>query len=525
MTRTDSQLQPALRGRSLLTNIFSGGLWRVWQAVLQFALTPVYIHLLGPSAYGLVGFNGSLILLLAFLDQAVSPVLTREFGRLSGQPGGAAEMRAVLFRLQAVSLGMAFVVGVGIIAAAPFIVRHGIDAGGIPRPEIITAVRLIGLTIAGQWPAFLYGAGFIGLQRQDVLARLRLMLMTVQAGGAALALLFIAPTPTVFFGWQAAVSLPFSAIYGYNLWRKMPARQAGTPRAIMRLAPVLRFGAGTLSIGLLAGLLTQADNLVVAKYVPLRLFASYSLSFTLVTQVFALVLAPVSSALLPYFTRVSAQNDNPRLAHEYHRWSQLIAVVTLPIAGVLAVFSRPLLQLWLGVNSPVIEPMVSILPLIAMGSLLNGFALPCNLMQLAAGWTRLTVITNIVTVCLFIPALLVSIPQFGMIAGAACWLLVNLGYVAVQVPLAHRRVLKGELWRWLFGDLLLPVLIATCIFFLAWRLGAAAQSPWWGSVAAGATALLVTGLIAAALPHPRREAIRLTVRLRERWARRGRYGG
>ncbi len=521
MSGTDLKLQPGLLGRSLLTNIFSGGLWRVWQAALQFALTPVYIHLLGPAAYGLVGFNATLILLLGFLDQAVSPVLMREFGRLSGQPNGAAEMRAVLFRLQAVSLAMAFVVGAGIIAAAPLIVSHGIDAGGIPRPEIITAVRLIGLTIAGQWPAFLFGAGFIGLQRQDVLARLRVILMTVQAVGAALALMWIAPTTTVFFGWQAGISIPFSAIYGYFLWRKMPARQAGPSGAAIRLGPILRFGAGTLSIGLLAALLAQADNLVVAKYVPLHLFASYSLSFTLVTQVFALVLAPVASALLPHFTRVTARNDRTQLAHEYHRWSQLIALVTLPLAGVLIVFGRPILELWLGAGSPVIGPMVEILPYVALGSLLSGFAAPCSLMQLAAGWTRLTVATNIVTIGLFIPALLLTIPRHGMVAGAVCWLLVNLGTLGVQVPLALRRLLPGIFWRWLGRDVLLPGLISFLVFFAAWTLGATRQGAFAGTACAGGTAMLAAVAMLAALPHGRQEAMRLMGRMSERWARRG----
>jgi len=507
------------RVKSVLTNVVSGGLWRVWQAVLQFTLTPVYIHLLGPTGYGLVGFNTTLVMLLVVLDQAVSPVLVREFGRLAGQPGGAAEMRAVLFALQAVSLATAAAVGLGIILAAPFIVRHALDPAGMPRTDIITAVRLIGLTIAGQWPAFLYGAGFIGLQRQDVLARLRLVTMTLQTAGAALALLWIAPTPLVFFGWQAAIALPFSALYGYALWRKMPASD-GAAAVAMRLKPVLRFGAGTLSIGLLAGLLTQADNLVVAKYTPLSQFAAYSVAFTLCAQVFGLVLAPIAAALLPYFTRLAGQKDAGRMVHEYHRWTQLIAVVTLPLAGVLIVFGRPLLEVWLGPASPVIGTMMTILPLIALGSLLNGFVMPCYLMQLAIGWTRLSIIINIVTVCLFIPLVLFGVRHFGMVAGAVCWVLVNLGFVLVQVPLAHRRILRRQFAAWLGGDVLLPGAIAAALFLAAFWLGAGDWPRWQGAAAAAATAGLAVAVLGLALPYPRQDAARLTQRLSARFLRR-----
>jgi O-antigen/teichoic acid export membrane protein len=521
MNPADVTLPPRLRIRSVRTNVLSGGVWRVWQALLQFAFTPVYIHLLGPAGYGLVGFNATLIMLLAFLDQAVSPVLTREFSRLSGQPDGAAEMRAVLFTLQAVSLATAIAVGAGIIITAPFIVHHALDPAGLAAPEAITAVRLIGLTIAGQWPAFLFGAGFIGLQRQDVLAGLRLVTMTVQTTGAALALLWIAPTPDVFFGWQAGVSLPFSAIYGYFLWRGMPTSPPGAARGAMRLAPVLRFGAGTLSIGLLAGLLSQADNLVVAKYTPLPLFACYSLAFTLAAQAFGLALAPIAAALLPYFTLLTGQNDEQRQVLEYHRWAQLVAVVTLPLAGVLIVFGRPLLQVWLGPASPVIGPMTEILPVIALGSLLNGFVMPCYLMQLAAGWTRLSVITNIVTVCLFIPAVLLSVRHFGMVAGAVCWVAVNLGYMFVQVPLAHRRILRGQFAGWLTRDVLLPSALAAGVFGAAWWLGAGAWPGLPGAAGAVGAAALAAGLLGVALPHPRRDAMRLGHRLSERFLRRG----
>jgi len=503
----------------MLTNVASGGLWRVWQAVLQFTLTPVYIHLLGPAGYGLVGFNATLVMLLVFLDQAVSPVLSREFGRLSHQPEGASEMRAVLFALQAVSLATAVAVGAGIMLAAPFIVRHALDPAGLPGAQTVTAVRLIGLTIAGQWPAFLYGAGFIGLQRQDVLARLRLVTMTVQTGGAALALIWIAPTPLVFFGWQAGISLPFSVIYGYALWREMPPRiEAVASR--MRLTPVLRFGAGTLSIGLLAGLLTQADNLVVAKYTPLPLFAAYSLAFTLSTQAFGLVLAPVASALLPYFTRLAGLNDDQRMVHEYHRWTQMIAVVTLPLAGALIVFGRPLLEVWLGPASPVIGAMMTVLPLVALGSLLNGFVMPCYLMQLAAGWTRLSVITNIVTVCLFIPLVFISVRHFGMVAGAVCWVLVNFGYVFVQIPLAHRRILRGQFPAWLGRDILLPAAIAAAVFLAAFWLGGGTWPGWQGAAGAAGTAALAASLLGLALPHPRQDAWHLAQRLSERFLRR-----
>ena len=76
--------------RSLSLNIASAGFSRFWQAALQLLLTPVIVHLLGPVAYGLVGFYATITLFFAFLDQAISPLLARELGRSADRPDAAA---------------------------------------------------------------------------------------------------------------------------------------------------------------------------------------------------------------------------------------------------------------------------------------------------------------------------------------------------------------------------------------------------------------------------------------------------
>ena len=87
--------------RSLSLNIISAGFARFWQAGLQLLLTPIIVHLLGPVAYGLVGFYGALTLFLAFLDQAVSPVVTRELGRSASRPDSAEQLRTLTRRYDA----------------------------------------------------------------------------------------------------------------------------------------------------------------------------------------------------------------------------------------------------------------------------------------------------------------------------------------------------------------------------------------------------------------------------------------
>jgi hypothetical protein len=82
---------------------------------------------------------------------------------------------------------------------------------------------------------------------------------------------------------------------------------------------------------------------------------------------------------------------------------------------------------------------------------------------MAAGWTGLLVRVNAVLVFLFVPATYWLTVRFGALGGAATWVLVNAAYFAVLVPMMHRRLLRGEMWRWLVEDVVLPVTVSVAI--------------------------------------------------------------
>jgi hypothetical protein len=91
----------------------------------------------------------------------------------------------------------------------------------------------------------------------------------------------------------------------------------------------------------------------------------------------------------------------------------------------------------------------------------------------------------------------------------------------VQVPLAHRRILRGEFFSWLAGDVLLPTAFCAALFLCAWWLGAGAWPRWLGAIGAAGAAALSAALLGLILPHPRQDAMRVAQRLSERLLRRG----
>ena len=430
-------------------------------------VTPIVAHLLGPSAYGLVGFFGTIYLFVGFLDQAISPALTRELARSADQPNSAKSLRYLLRTLEVMAGTTAILIGATLAIGAPVIARYWLSNSGLPESELIGSIRLMGLALACQWPTSLYAGGFVGLQRQELLVAVRVCVTTLQSFGAVLLLAKVAASPNLFFGWMAITSAAMSITLGIWLWRIMPPGKERPRFELAILRTVRRFGAGNLAIGLIAALLMQSGGLAVAKYCAMDQLAAYTLALNLAGQVSTILSQPVASTLMPHFANLMERHSMAQLAREYHRWSQAMVMLVLPVTGTLIVFPRPLLQFWLGASSSFVDPVSALLPWIALGTLFNTLMVPPYFLQIAHGWTKLSVIKNIIALAIVLPVLAIGVPRYGPITAAVCWIGLNLGYYLIEVPLMHRRLLPGELWAWWGRDTLLPMVVVALVYAAA----------------------------------------------------------
>jgi len=96
------------------------------------------------------------------------------------------------------------------------------------------------------------------------------------------------------------------------------------------------------------------------------------------------------------------------------------------------------------------------LRVLAFGTLLSGFMVIPYQMQLAYGWTRLTIKMNIVAVALLVPMLFLIVPRYGGIGAAWVWVALNAGYLLFGIHFMHLRMLPSEKWRWYGRDVIVP---------------------------------------------------------------------
>jgi O-antigen/teichoic acid export membrane protein len=242
------------------------------------------------------------------------------------------------------------------------------------------------------------------------------------------------------------------------LWRSLPA---GYERPRFRIPiwhSVWRFAAGMSGISATVLVLTQLDRIILSKMLSLELFGYYTLAWT-VANGLTILTGSVFTVVFPIFSQRVALGDINGLRVLYHRCCQLISVLILPVAILVALFAREILVIWIQ-NPVTVANTHFLVSLLIIGTALNGLMNMPYALQLAHGWTSLAFYTNVISLIILIPLLVVATSKYGALGAATVWIVLNGGYVLFSLQLMHRRLLKGEQWRWYFEDVGLPLVVA-----------------------------------------------------------------
>jgi O-antigen/teichoic acid export membrane protein len=490
------------------TNFFANMAGSGWSALIGLVCTPLYIRFIGMEGYGLVGFYFLLQVIIKIFDLGFSTTMNREMARYSVMPDKAGESRDFVRTLEIGYWAAGILIGTVICVSAPFIASHWIKAGNIPAPEVRRAVTIMGVLAAIQWPLSLYQGGLLGLQRQVLLNGIAIGAATLGGGGALLALWLVAPTVSVFFTWQIIIALAQTAVTTIALWRCLPGR--GNPP---RFEPGLlrrtwRFTAGMGYITLTGLVLSQLDKAILSKLLPLEAFGYYVLAGVVAGGLSYVVIGPMFNTIFPRFSSLVAEGEEKKLVEMYHGSTQVMAVLTLPAAAVIALFSPEILLLWTG-SPEIARNAAMIVSLLVIGTALNGLMNLPYALQLANGWTRIGVTINTTFIIALVPAIVFLTTRYGAVGAASAWIMLNAVYMAIGVPLTHRRLLKGEAPGWFMKDICPPLAGTLLIAGVGRLLLPEFASPWANLAALGAIFLLSTAISLAVSPSPREYVLNL----------------
>ena len=445
---------------SLLKQNISATLFgNAWMALMGLVFVPLYIKFLGVESYGLIGIFTMFQVMTGLLDMGLSGTVNREMARLSVLPGKEQEMRDLVRTLEVFYWCAAVFVGIAIVVLSPFIAHHWIRAGRLAPQTIEQACLIMGLVITLQMPAGFYSGGLMGLQRQVLLNVVNIGIGTLRGAGAVLILWFISPTIQAFFLWQIVVSVLNAVLLAFFLWRGLAFGENSAVFQKQLLKGVWRFTAGMSGIAVLSTILTQMDKIILSKMLSLEMFGYYTLA-SIVGMSLGRFFIPVYFSVYPRFTQLAAVNDQDGLKLLYHKSCQFMSVLILPIAVVIALFSYEIILLWTQ-NPATAEKTHFLASILICGTALNGLMHLPYALQLAFGWTRLSVFKNIIAVSFVVPLIIYMTGHYGAVGAASVWFFLNMGYVLFEIPVMHLRLLREEKWRWYWQDVGVP--LAACI--------------------------------------------------------------
>jgi O-antigen/teichoic acid export membrane protein len=411
--------EQASRTRNAAWNWFA----RVWQAALQLAAVPVFIALLGQDAYGLVVLNATLAATIAFLDQLVSPALSREMSRHDGSAADARRLRDLLATLEAISCATAVAAAAFAIAAAFLLTDHWTDAGRLDQRMVAWSLALMALGLAAQWPGLLHASGLAGLQRQGLLSASRIIWTTLQYGGGALALLALDRNPAILFAWLCLTHLLQTLSTRWLLSRVLPGEGRGTIRKDS-VGGVIGFAGGTLAVGMLTALIAQLDKYLVAAIASPQQFAAYGLAFAVATQAISLFTGPYASAIQPQMSYLVASGRTDDLRRQFPRWNQALLIITISAGLLFALFAERLIGLWLGTASDMAREVSAIADIFVVGSMLGGAITVYMTVLVATGRFRYIYLASAIYIVVF-AAVALSSPNLTHLHYASLWIAFN----------------------------------------------------------------------------------------------------
>lgn len=443
--------------RTLTKNIAANFLGNAWVALLAILVVPLYIKLVGYESYGLIGFYATVQITAFLLDSGLSATISREMASFGVSDERRAELRNLARTVEILYWTIGLVLGLIIASGAHLISTNWLASKSLSPVELRRLVILMGLAVAARWPFVLYLSGLAGLRRQVLQNAYTAVVESVRIAGSIFILAHGHGLETFFF-WQILVWLVASLLIRRAFWTVV-AGEAGARFDWATLFKVGRFAVGMSGIGIAVTILVQTDKLVLSKMLTLAEFGQYMAASTLASGLY-LVSKPIFAAHSPELAHLVAEGDVARTAEVFRRGYQVLAVFLLPLAAILMCFSGEILELWTR-DAAVASALSPVLAILVLGTALNGVMNIPYALQLAHGWTSLTLKLNVASAAVLVPAVVFLIRSYGMTGAAAAWVALNVGAVLISIPIMRKHGILPESCFVFYRDaLILPGFIS-----------------------------------------------------------------
>jgi O-antigen/teichoic acid export membrane protein len=437
--------------KSLKWNASANFIGLGYTTVIGIIVLPLYLQYLGAEAFGLVGFFIVLQAWMQLFDMGISPLLSRQTAQSRGQNLGYLELKRLLRSLELTILVLAIVISLSIAARSTWIANNWLNVTSLDLVKVADCIMLMGAIIGFRFFSSLYRSGIQGLEHQVWLNIANIVLMTFKFLGALLFLHFVTRDFKSFFAYQLFVGALEAVVLATMFYRFVPPTdKVGIKFFWSTVKPVLPFAGGIAYATVIWVLVTQLDKLILSNVLSLEEYGYFAL-VAIVAAGISQIGSPVSQAILPRMTYLLSQGNEQDMLLLYRQSTQLIAVIILPLTGMVALYSTELLFAWTG-DRKAAEWAGPILFWFALGNGILVISAFQFYLQYAHGKLKMHVIYSTISASIQVPTIIYVAYEYGALGVALAWCLLRLVSFIIWTPIVHNKYAPGIHWPWLLKD-------------------------------------------------------------------------
>jgi len=423
---------------------------------------PLYLSYLGLEAYGIVGVFISLMSLSGLFDLGLPMSVNRQISVMRTDRSSLCDISALVRSFELIILLLAGLIFIMLYSLSSFIAKSWLNLVSLDADMVMGALELASIAIVLRFPIAMYNSCLYAFDyhgRSNIVTTFAAVFRVL---AAVVAFEFYEVSLSVFFWSQIVVNGVELLSLVLILWTsKLEFFVAPMRGEVLKKALKMTFSLTGISITAL--LLSQVDKIILSKFIALDEFGVYTVAYSLAMGVLPIAYS-IGNASFPSISRFLAAGQLDEFQRIIRKILTLKSILVVPISGVLIFYSDRLLELFV-LFTPKADKILDILPLLAIGGLLQCFTVLFHGVRIAQGKPEGLLAINLIALVLFSGLYFWAGQMYGLLGACLVFISFNLFLLLAQAVLSLRETLYRPLWLKELGCMVLPLSISFGLLF------------------------------------------------------------
>ena len=449
---------------SVKRNAIANYVGQLYSLLISVVTLPLFLGVMGPDAYGLVGFYTVVYAWLMIFDLGMTPALSREVANLKSKPESSEVLASIAATFERLFLIMTLAVGGALYLSSAWLADNWLVNDTLDGSRVVSALQFLAFAVALRWQTTVYRSVINGYEAQVWLNGIDIIINSLRF---PLLLVVMTAYPTqfeLFFIYQAVISAIEILALRWKFSRLLPGRGLLPAFNLSLLKPMLPFALGAAYASALGVTLAQYDKLLLSSILTLTDYGYFAL-IGVVTGGILTLSGPISKAILPRLTALLASGEENEMLALYKVATRWMVVSLSPLALSIVIWPQLTIFAWSG-DSAAAAWVAPVLPLFVAGAALTTITVFQYFLQYAHGDLSLNVRFNTVLFVISVPLITHAAFQYGVVGVAWVVFSTRLISFCLWVPFVHSKLAPGIHRDWLLNSVAKPLMIPFALLLL-----------------------------------------------------------